>query len=210
MIAFDDAREMGRRASMYYGDGLLDIGIGIGLLFMGFAMVFGLGAIAAIYPALILPVARSAKRGITAPRMHHLDFMPEPDAESRMRRSRAVVAGTLAALLAIGVLALLMSRMMPERIAVGARAHGLVIVGLLLAALFGAIAWGASTKRLGGYAGFAVLVLVCGYWFNLGVAWYLMIVGSVVGARGAFVLSRFVRDYPRFYSGNGGLYLRSY
>ncbi|MCX5754443.1 MAG: hypothetical protein NTW97_12530 [Candidatus Krumholzibacteria bacterium] len=210
MIAFDDAREMQRRASMYYGDGLLDIGIGIGLLFIGFAMIFGFGALAGIYPALILPVAKSAKRSITAPRMHHLDFMPEPDAESRMRRSRAVVAVTLAVLLAIGVLALLMSRMMPARIAVGLRANALVIIGSLLAALFIAIAWGSSTKRLRGYAGIAVLVLVCGYWFGLSTAWYLMIIGSIVGANGAVVLSRFIRDYPRFYGGNGKAYQRSF
>jgi hypothetical protein len=210
MIAFDDAREMQRRASMYYGDGLLEIGIGIGLLFIGFAMIFGFGALAGIYPILIFPIAKAAKRSITAPRMHHLDFMPEPDAESRMRRSQAVVAGTLAVLLAIGVLALLTSRMMPVRVAVGLRENALVIIGLLLAALFIAAAWGASTRRLRDYAGIAMLVLVCGYWFNLGAAWYLMIIGSVVGARGAAVLSRFVRDYPRFYSRNGKAYQRSF
>ncbi len=210
MIAFDDTREMWRRASMYYGDGLLDIGIGIGLLFIGFAMIFGFGALAGIYPALIFPVARSAKRSITAPRMHHLDFMPEPDAESRMRRSRAVVAATVAVLLAIGVLALLMSRTIPARIAVGLRANGLVVVGLTIAALFAALAWGASTKRLLGDAGIAALVLVCGYWFGLSVAWYLMIIGAVVGTRGAFVLSRFLRDYPRFFARNGKAYQRSF
>ena len=209
MIAFDDAREMRRRASMCYGDGLLDIGIGIGLLFVGFAMSVGFGALAGIFPALIFPIAKTAKRSITAPRMHHLDFMPEPDAESRMRRSRAVVAVTLAFLLALGALALLMSRLMPARIAGGLRANALVIVGLLLAGLFVAVAWGALTRRLIGYAGIAILVLVCGYWFNLGAAWYLMIIGSVVGAHGAAVLSRFIRDYPKFYGRNGKAYQRS-
>jgi hypothetical protein len=210
MIAFDDAREMERRASMYYGDGILDIGIGIGLLFAGFAMILGFGALAGIYPVLIFPIAKSAKRSITVPRMHHLDFMPEPDVESRVRRSRAVVAVTLAALLALGVLALLMSPMMPARPAAGLRANALVIVGLLLAALFIAVAWGSSTKRLRDYGWIAILVLVCGYWFNLGAAWYLMIIGSVAGARGAIVLSRFVRDYPKFYSRNGKVYQRSF
>jgi len=210
MIAFDDTREMARRASMYYGDGLLDIGIGVGLLFIGFAMIFGFGALAGIYPALIFPVAKSAKRIITAPRMHHLDFMPEPDAESRMRRSRGVVAATLAVLLAIGVLALLMSRMIPARIAGGLRANALVIIGLMLAALFIAIAWGSSTKRPRGYAGIATLVLVCGYWFDLSVAWYLTIIGTVVGTHGTVVLARFVRDYPRFHGRNGKAYQRSF
>jgi hypothetical protein len=210
MIAFDDTREMGRRASMYYGDGLLDIGIGIGLLFVGFAMIFGFGALAVIYPALIFPVAKSAKRSITAPRMHHLDFMPEPDAETKMRRSRAVVSATLAVLLAIGVLALLMSRMMPERIAGELRANALLIFGGMLAAFFSLIAWGTAAKRIRGYASIAVLALVCGYWFGLAVSWYLMILGSFVGVCGAVVLSRFIRDYPRFHNRNGKAYQRTY
>jgi hypothetical protein len=38
MIQFDDMREMERRASVHCEDGLLDIGIGVGLLLLGFAM----------------------------------------------------------------------------------------------------------------------------------------------------------------------------
>ncbi len=142
--------------------------------------------------------------------MHHLDFMPEADAESRLRRSRGVVAATMAVLLAIGVLALLMSRVIPAEVSGDLRANALVIVGLTLAALFVAIAWGSSTKRLRGYAGVATLVLVCGYWFGLSAAWYLMVIGAVVGTRGAVLLSRFVRDYPRFHGRSGRVYQRSF
>jgi hypothetical protein len=203
MIAFDDAREMERRAAACYGDGLFDIGMGLGLLFVGFAMIFGLGALAVLYPALMLPVAKAAKRSVTAPRMHHLDFMPEPGEGSRRRRSRAVLFAALAVLLAIGVLALLMSQRIPARISHGLRANALVIFGCMLAALFGGVAWMASTRRLRGYAALALLVLVCGYWFDLKVSWYLMIVGAYVAAYGAVVCSRFVRDYPRFHNRSG-------
>ena len=210
MIAFDDAREMERRALVEYRDGLLDIGIGLGLLFIGFAMIFGFGALAGVYPVLIFPIARSAKRSITAPRMHHLDFMPESGAESRMRRSRAVIMATFAVLLAIGVLALLMSRGIPSRISDSLRANALVIFGIMLTALFILIAWGTATKRLRSYAGVAILTLVCGYWFDVKVSWYLMILGSFVGVCGAVVLSRFIRDYPKFHNRNGKVYQRTY
>jgi hypothetical protein len=209
MIAFDDAREMNRRAAACYGDGLFDIGMGLGLLCIGFAMIFGLGALAFVYPVLIFPVAKSAKRSVTAPRMHHLDFMPEPGEGSGRRRGRAALVAALVVLLAIGVLALLTSREIPTRISHGLRANALVITGCMLAALFGAIAWMASANRLRGYAAVALLVFVCGYWFNLQVSWYLMIVGAFVGAYGSVVLSRFVRDYPRFHNRSDRVLQRS-
>lgn len=210
MIAFDDAREMKRRASTCYGDGLLDIGFGLGLFLIGFAMIFDLGALAVIYPALLFPIAKFTKRSITAPRMHHLDFMPDPGAESKIRRSRAVIIAALAVLLAIGVLALLMSRRIPTGISDGLRANALIIFGCMLAALFGVVAWIAEARRLRSYAGIAILVFVCGYWFGLKVSWYLMILGSFIGVCGGVVLSRFIRDYPRFYNRNGRVYQRSF
>ena len=117
---------------------------------------------------------------------------------------------TFAVLLAIGVLALLMSRGIPSRISDSLRANALVIFGIMLTALFILIAWGTATKRLRSYAGVAILTLVCGYWFDLKVSWYLMILGSFVGVCGAVVLSRFIRDYPKFHNRNGKVYQRTY
>jgi hypothetical protein len=210
MIAFDDAREMERRAKVCCADGLLDIGIGLGLLVAGFALIFDVGALAVVYPALIVPIARSAKRNITAPRMHHLDFMPDPDAESKARRIRAAIAAAPALLAAIGILALLMSRPVPERVSGVLRAHALVIFGCMLAVSFGAGAWITAAKRMRRYAEVAVLFLVCGYWFGMRASVYLMIVGSFVAVHGAVVLSRFIREYPRFFHRSGRAYQRSF
>jgi hypothetical protein len=210
MIQFDDAAEMERRASMYFGDGLLDIGIGIGLFVLGFGMVFGVGALAVVYMAVLFSIVRSAKRSITVPRMHHLDFIPEPGSESRQRRNKAVLVSSLVVLLAIGVLALFMSKMMPARISAGVRANGIVIFGGSLAGLFTLVGWGTATKRPWAYAAISMLALVLGYWFNLKVSWYLMLLGAVVVAWGAAVLARFVRDYPRFHHRDGGVYQRTY
>jgi hypothetical protein len=210
MIAFDDTKEMERRASTYYGDGLLDIGIGIGLLILGFGMIFGFGALAVIYTAVIFSIVKSAKRGITIPRMHHLDFIPEPGAESRLRRSKAVVVASLVALLVLGVLALFMPRMVPARISAVLRANAIVIFGGILAALFILIGWGTATKRLRVYAAITILALVFAHWFDLSVSWYLMTLGAVTAACGAGVLARFIRNYPRFPHRNGKAYQRTY
>jgi len=210
MIQFDDTKEMERRASMHYGDGLLDIGIGIGLVILGFAMIFGFGAIAVVYMAMIVSLVKSAKRSITVPRMHHLDFIPEPDAESRFNRMRGVVTASMAVLLVLGVLALFMSRIIPARISAGLRANGIIVFGMTLTAFFVLIGWGTATKRVRAYAAIAMLILVFAYWFDLDVSWYLMIIGAVTGIWGTVVLARFVKDYPRFQSPNGKIYQRTY
>ena len=75
MIQFDDMREMERRASIYCGDGLLDIGLGVGLFLLGFAMIFGFGALAVIYLAAAFSIAKVGetehhRSADASPRLH--------------------------------------------------------------------------------------------------------------------------------------------
>ncbi len=203
MIVFDDAREMERRASMCYTDGLLDIVLGIGLLILGLGLIFGIGAIAVAYCAVIYSLMKMAKRIVTAPRMHHLDFMPDPDAESRLGRARGLASAAVAVLVGLGVVAFFMSRFIPARISAGLRGHAIVIFGVALAALFGLLAWGTATRRQRVYALIAVLMLVFAYWFDLGAGWYVTILGAVSVAWGASALSHFLKEYPRFYHRSG-------
>jgi MFS family permease len=203
MIQFDDVKEMERRASVCYGDGLLDIGIGLGLLFLGFVMIFGLGGLAGVYMVMLFPIVKFAKRSITVPRMHHLDFMPEPEAESRLRRIKAVVAVSITVLLSLGILAFFMSWMIPARISAGLRANAIIIFGIMLTALFIFVAWGTVTKRLRIYAAITILAFVFGYWFDMSPTWYFMILGAVIAIWGGTVLSRFLRMYPKMIDRNG-------
>jgi hypothetical protein len=210
MIQFDDAREMVRRASVCYEDGLFDIGIGIGLLFLGLVMIFGLGALAGVYMAVLFPVVKSAKRSITVPRMHHLDFVPEFENDSKSLRIKAVVVVSMAVLFAIGVLAFFMSRMIPASISAGLRANANVIFGVMLAALFVFMAWGTAMKRLRVYAALAVFALVFGYWFDLSPSLYLMILGAVIAIWGGNVLSHFVHTYPKMTDRHSDEFMRGY
>ena len=144
------------------------------------------------------------------PRMHHLDFMPEPGARSRTLRLRCVVVASMAVLVALGVLALFMSRLIPAPLSSWFRAHAIVVFGALLAALFGLIGWGTSTGRARRYAVITVVLLVLGYWFNLNPVWYFVLLGVVVLAWGSITLSHFVRDYPKMHDRNGVVYQRTY
>lgn len=202
MIQFDDRKERERRASLCFEDGLLDVGIGAGLIILGFFTMLGLGFVAGAYLAMLCPIVGTLKRIVTMPRMHHLDFIPDPEARGRARLARIVLSIATGILIAIGALAFFTSRIMPPPVSTWLRAHAIVVFGLLLAALFVILGWGTATKRLGAYAAITVVSIVFGHWFDMSPALFFVVLGSVVAAWGAAVLVRFVQGYPRL---NGAL-----
>lgn len=209
MIQFDDTKEREQRADLCYADGLLDIGIGVGLFSLGIVTLVGLGALAGVYLALLFPIVKSAKRSVTMPRMHHLDFMPEPDAEWRIRRVKGVVTASMVVLIAIGALAFFMSRMIPPPLSTWLREHAIILFGALLAAFFVLLGWGTATARLRHYAVITAVALVFCHWFDLGASFFLLLIGIVTIVWGSNVLSRFVRSYPRMHERNGKAYQRT-
>ena len=197
MIQFDDRREREQRASLCFGDGLLDVGIGVGLLILGFFTMLGLGAVAGAYLAMLFPIVNALKRIVTVPRMHHLDFLPDPEARVRVRRVRIVVSGAMGLLIALGALAFFTSRMISVPVSTWLRENAIVVFGLLLAALFVLLGWGTATGRLRAYAIITTAALVVGHWFDMRPAWFFIVLGAVIAAWGSTVLTRFVRVYPR-------------
>jgi len=197
MIQFDDRREREQRASLCFEDGLLDVGLGVGLLILGFFTMLGLGVVAGAYLAMLFPIVNALKRIVTMPRMHHLDFVPDPDARGRVRRVRAVLSIAMGILVALGALALFTSLMMPASVSTWLRENAIAVFGLLLAALFALLGWGAAARRLRGYAVITMIALVVGHWFDMRPAWFFVLLGAVIAATGAAVFGRFVQGYPR-------------
>ena len=197
MIQFDDRREREQRASLCFEDGLLDVGIGVGLLILGFFTMLGLGVVAGAYLVMLFPIVNALKRIVTMPRMHHLDFLPDTEARDRARRVRAVVSIAMGMLIALGALAFFTSRMIPAPVSTWLREHAFVVFGLLLAALFVLLGWGTATGRLRAYAIITMVFLVVGHWFDIRSALFFVVLGVVIAAWGAAVLVRFVHGYPR-------------
>jgi len=190
-------REIERRASLFYGDGLLDIGIGLGVLILGAIMILGLGVFGGVYVALLVPVMRSMRRRVTYPRMYHIDFMPDPYAGSKGHRVTMVVAVAAALILSLGLLVFVKAGVMPVRMAVWLRANTIIAFSLVLASILLIIAWGTGVRRLLSYAALTFVALVCGYWFDAAPAYYFMGLGLVILFCGSMVLARFVRKYPK-------------
>ncbi|RJR26450.1 MAG: hypothetical protein C4574_07245 [Candidatus Latescibacterota bacterium] len=201
MIQFDDRREREQRASLCFEDGLLDVGIGVGLLILGFFTMLGLGAVAGAYLAALIPIVNALKRIVTMPRMHHLDFLPDPDTRERVRRVKTVVSIAMGILVALGALAFFTSWIMPAPVSSWLRENAIMVFGLLLAALFVLLGWGTATGRPRVYAAVTAAALVVGHWFDMSPSWFFVLLGAVVAAGGTSALVRFVHVYPRQ---NGG------
>jgi hypothetical protein len=194
-------REIERRASLFYGDGLVDIGIGIGVLALGVIMIFGLGAAAGLPVVVLIPLVRSMRRRITFPRMHHFDFMPDPYTASKVHRVSAIVAVAIVSILPVAIFVLLRVGAIPARAAAWLRSNTIIAFSLVLAVVFLVIAWGTGVRRLVSYAALTFVALVCGYWFNVVPAFYFMGLGLVILFCGSMVLARFVHKYPRIVRG---------
>jgi small-conductance mechanosensitive channel len=146
---------------------------------------------------MLFPIVNALKRIVTVPRMHHLDFLPDPEARVRVRRVRIVVSAAMGLLIALGALAFFTSRMISVPVSAWLRENAIVVFGLLLAALFVLLGWGTATGRLRAYAIITTAALVVGHWFDMRPAWFFIVLGAVIAAWGSTVLTRFVRVYPR-------------
>ncbi len=191
-------KEIERRASLFYGDGLIDIGIGLGVVMLGVVLVLGLGVYAGACVIALLPVVRSMRRRITFPRMYHIDFMPDPYSEPKVHRVATGLAIAVALVILAGLLIFPRTGILPERLAEWLRSNSIVAISLLIAGMLVAVAFGTGARRLLTYAAITFVALVCGNWFNVDPAYYFMALGLVMLFGGSTVLARFVRKYPRF------------
>lgn len=191
-------KEIERRASFFYGDGLIDIGIGLGVVMLGVVLVLGLGVFAGVCVVALLPVVRSMRRRITFPRMYHMDFIPDPYSELKVHRIATAITIAVAVILLVGLIVFPRTGIIPARLAAWLRGNSIVAISLLLAGMLLFIAWGTGVRRLFTYAAITFIALVCGNWFNVDPAYYFMSLGLVILFSGSAVLARFVRKYQRF------------
>lgn len=201
MITITRADE--RRASMYQGDGVLDIGVGTSLMLAGLALLVGATAVAPVLWILIGFLAwlgvRWAKASVTTPRMRSVGFQPTAEAmQLHTQVMYATLFGMLAllatgALLAFVLYALALSGF---QLSLTASAVLSIAIGLILTAGLAVIGWVTDARRFLLYAGLAVaagvLVLT-----GVPLAWVLTLFGAMVLVCGVVMLILFVRHHPR-------------
>jgi hypothetical protein len=187
-------KEIERKANQYYGDGLIDIAIGLGILLAGIAAIFDWTAFGGIWVVLLVPALRSARKSITVPRMRYIDFTP--NAQWKVKRTIVIVALSLTVLLTLGLVVFTKYEALPSWLTAWLRQYAGVPWLALLVGLGWLIVLATGAKRLYAYTVLAVIAFASGYWFNLEFPLYLTVLGAVILLSGIVVLVQFVRKYP--------------
>lgn len=179
----------------FYSDGIIDVFIGISLLWMGIAWIWlpDIAGIAGVFPAIfVAPMLAGRKRFVE----HRIGYVKwaEPRRQWEHRNLvAALVAGTAFLLLGVAVY-ILASNSGGDRDILGAIAPGLI--AFLLAAMAIGLAFLMSARRMLLYG--AVLI-VGGIWTaqaDASPGWPLLAAGSVIAVTGAAMLINFVRRNP--------------
>jgi hypothetical protein len=182
-----------RGANRYFGDGLLDIAVGLVLLLAGISLMLDLAALAGVWVAVTYPLIWSAKKIITVPRL--------PRGSATLSESRLVkllISGALLGLVLLaagGLIAFVLFESSPG-LREGIKSFGGPVLGLLAAAGLAVIGWATGARRFYAYAALPLVAVAGSDWISLAFPVYVALVGAAILLAGLVVLIRFVRKYP--------------
>jgi len=183
-----------RKANLYHGDGLIDIAIGFVILLAGIAEIFDWTAFGGVWVVLWLPIMISAKKSITVPRMHYIDFTPK--AQWKVKLVIVTVVLAVAVLFTLGLVVFTKNEALPSPLTAWLREYSRLVWPAALVGVAWLIALATGVKRLYAYAALAVIAFAGGYWFNLDFPLLFTVLGAVIVLAGMVVLVRFLRKYP--------------
>ena len=185
----------------YHQDGVLDIFVGV------YVLLFGLGVslmtvtefstwfvIPAIFPAIMGPIWISAKKRITVPRIGYVKF-----GTRGANKLMAIFIGLAAA--GLGVFMLFgLGASMGQGWALTLRnliiPNGMIIIGILAAAISSLFAYTMGLNRLYAYGLLTLVLFLAGHFITIPFGYLLLAIGLVIIINGFVLLTRFVRKYP--------------
>jgi len=178
----------------YWDDGLLDLLCGVGLLGVGIGFNTDLFVFAALMPALLTALWRPLRARLVEPRGGYVRFSRSRQSRTTRELRLTAALGTVALLLAVTLFFVLRSR--------GTTPVAVHLVPGLPAALvaigFSLGGWLTGARRFHWYAvalvGAALVTIV----FSGNPGPPLVVVGLLVVATGAILLSRFLKDSRDF------------
>jgi hypothetical protein len=180
-----------RQAYRYFGDGLLDIVVGLMLLLAGVAMILDLAALIGVWVAPLWLIMLSAKKRITVPRMPRSDAMLSEPRVLKLLTAGVVLGLTL--LLALGLIAFSLSEALPE-LRSWFKSFGSPLLGSLGAVGLAMAGWATGARRFYAYALLPAAAAASSYWISLEFPVYLALLGTGILLGGLVVLIRFVRE----------------
>ena len=176
----------------YHNDGLIDIYVGLSILLGGICMLTDIIYLAGVFPVLCLPVYRSIKKSVTAPRIKNIKFPPEH--RGRTGKTILIAAST-------GVLVLLMCVIMFVLLSSGYISPSLrtwllkPFIGVIVAFCMGVIAFINKIWRFYAYAILMVIIFTSSLLLNLSIPLSLILIGTVMLLVGVVLLIQFLSKY---------------
>jgi hypothetical protein len=185
----------------YHGDGLVDILVGLWAVGFGVWMLVENVVFIALLPIFFLPSWRSLKKSITAPRMHNINFTPDPNARRNLTAIMLVGVLALALLMVLGLVVFWgqsTGNAPPWLLAAVAwlREHATLAFGLFGAALLGVSALMFGLNRFYAYALLTLIISAAGYLLGAPLWVTVVLVGAMMSLSGIIILLRFLHTYP--------------
>lgn len=175
----------------YWRDGLLDVFAAVGVLLIGILWLAEQVAIAAVVPALLVPLWTPLRQKLVEPRLGHVEFCDARVARNRRHLKLSVLLG-IALLLLVPATYLLRARsdMLPAADwAAAIPALLLAILSLLAALLTGSV-------RFAVYAGILAAAGVCGTVVGWSPGVIFIVAASAMLMIAAAAFTRFVARHP--------------
>jgi hypothetical protein len=185
----------------YHGDGLVDILIGLWAVGFGVWMLVENVVFIALLPIFFVPSWRSLKKSITAPRMHHINFTPDPNARRNLMAIMLVGVLALALLMVLGLVVFWgqsTGNAPPWLLAAVAwlREHATLAFGLFGATLLGVSALIFGLNRFYAYALLTIIISAAGYLLGVPLWVTVVLAGAMLSLSGTILLIRFLHRYP--------------
>jgi hypothetical protein len=196
MAGDQDLQNLERRTYRdFYSDGIIDIYVGISLLWIGVAWIWlpDMAGLAGVFPAIFIAPMLAGRKRFLERRIGYVKWTETRRQWEHRNLVAALIAGTVFLLLGVGVY-MLASDSAADRDILGTMAPGLI--AWLLAALAIGLAFLMSARRMLLYG--AVLI-AGGIWTaqaDANPGWPLLVAGSLIAITGVAMLIGFVRRNP--------------
>ena len=188
-------RELERRAYLsYHQDGILDLFIGFNIVLFGLWILADMAYLAGAFVAIFMPIYAQVKKQITVPRLGYVKFAPSRTAKVKKTTLFLVIAGVLT--LIPGVLLFATTEMgilAPIQLLIE---YSMIVIGVAGMVLLAAVAYISEIRRLYTYSALFLAIFTCGYFLSIPFFYYLMTLGAVILLSGAYLLIRFLYEYP--------------
>ncbi|MCB9749720.1 MAG: hypothetical protein H6713_06895 [Myxococcales bacterium] len=178
-----------RMFARYWGDGALELLSGVGLLLIGIGWLVDQVALAAVVPAVLVPLYQPVRARAVEPYAGHVTFSARRDARQRRHAARMIAAGVACFAFALAAFLLVTG-------GEGPRAFGSLVGGLpavLVAGMAAAVGVSLGLSRMLLYALLLVLLAPVVVLLDTNPGWPFVLVGVVAAAVGGALLLRLRR-----------------